>query len=124
MRPNSQINDVVLRWLEHATVILILALSVYIGYDNTDDITNTVTIWQRLVGVTATVYATLGLVALVGYWRRAWWLHGMLWVWAFLVVFTSALAAWVYGATGGSSLVVVAASAVLPALVLWAAHGR
>ena len=112
------------RWLKHATVILILALSVYIGYDNTDDITNTVTIWQRLVGITATIYATLGLVALVGYWRRAWWLHGVLWVWAFLVVFTSALAALVYGATGGASLVVVAASAVLPALVLWAVHAR
>ena len=49
---------------------------------------------------------------------------GVLWVWAFLVIFTSALAALVYGATGGSSLLVVAASAVLPALVMLAAHGR
>jgi hypothetical protein len=114
----------VLRWLKHATVILVLALSVYIGYDNTDDIANTITIWQRLVGVTAAIYATLGLVAFVGYWLRAWWLHGVLWVWAFLVIFTSALAASVYGATGGSSLLVVAASAVLPAPVMWAAHGR
>ena len=113
-----------LRQLKHATVILVLALSVYIGYGNTDDITHTITIWQRLVGVTATMYATLALGAVVGYWRRAWWLRGVLWVWAFLVIFTSAVAAWVYGATGGSSVLVVAASAVLPALVLWAAHGR
>ena len=110
--------------LKHATVVLVLVLSIYIGYDNTDDITNTITIWQRLVGVTATMYATLGVVALVGYWRRTWWLRSVIWLWAFLVVFTSALAAVVYGATGGSSLVVVAASAVLPGLVLWAASGR
>ena len=113
-----------LRWIKHATVILVLALSVYVGFDNTDDITNTITLWQRLVGVTATVYAILGVLALFGYWFRAWWLTRVLWVWAFLVIFTSALAALVYGATGGSSSLVVAASAVFPVLVLWAAHGR
>ena len=39
-----------LRWLRHLTVTLILALSVYIGFGNTDDITNTITTWQRLAG--------------------------------------------------------------------------
>ena len=116
--------NVVLLWVKHATVILVLALSVYVGFSNTDDVTNTITIWQRLVGVTATLYAVLGLVALFGYWFRAWWLSRLLWVWAFLVIFTSALAALVYGATGGSSSLVVAASAVVPVLVVWAAHGR
>ena len=112
------------RWLRHATVVSVLALSVYIGFDNTDDITNTVTLWQRLVGVTATLYALLALVAVAAYWQRKRWLGAALWVWAILVVFTSGLAALEYGATGGSSLAVLVASAALPALVLWAAHGR
>ena len=114
----------VMRWLKHLTVMGVLALSVYIGFDNTDDITNTITVWQRLVGVTATAYAVLALIALAGYALRARWLTIVLWVWAFLVVFTSGLATLVYGATGGSSLLVVALSAVLPALVLWLARGR
>ena len=101
-----------------------LALSVYIGFGNTDDITHTVTVWQRLVGVTATAYAILALVTLAGYAVRARWLGALLWVWAILVVGTSGLAALVYGATGGSSLLVLAASAVLPALVLWVSRGR
>ena len=113
-----------LRWLKHVLVICVLLLSVYIGLGNTDDITNTITVWQRLVGVLATAYALLALVALVGYWMRTPWLSTVLWVWACLVIVTSVLAALVSGATGGSSLLVVAASAVLPALVLWAAHGR
>ena len=113
-----------LRWAKHVLVASVLALSVYIGFGNTDDITNTITIWQRLVGVTATTYALLALAALVGYWLRARWLSSLLWVWACLVMLTSAVAALVYGATGGSSIMVVVASAVLPALVLWAARGR
>ena len=49
-----------LRWLRNATVVFVLLLSVYIGFGNTDDITNTITIWQRLVGVAATAWlATL-----------------------------------------------------------------
>jgi hypothetical protein len=112
------------RWLRHATVVSVLGLSVYIGFDNTDDITNTVTLWQRLVGVTATAYAILALVAVAAYCQRKRWLGAVLWFWAVLVTFTSGLAALVYGATGGSSLAVLAASAGLPALVLWAAHGR
>lgn len=113
-----------LQWPRHVLVVGILTLSGYIGFGNTDDITNTITVSQRLVGVTATAYALLALVALVGYWRRSRWLSAVLWVWACLIIFTSVLAALVYGATDGSSLLVVAASAVLPALVLWAAHGR
>ena len=114
----------VLRWAKHVVVVGVLALSVYVGFGNTDDITNTITVWQRLVGAAATAYALLALAALVGYWRRARWLDIVLWTWAGLVVFTSALAALVYGATGGSSILVVAASVVLPALVLWAARGQ
>ena len=117
-------NGRVVHWLRHVTVVSVLALSVYIGFGNTDDITNTVTFWQRLVGVTATLYALLALVTLVAYWRRTRWLGVALRVWALLVVLTSGLAALVYGATGGSGLAVLAASAGLPALVLWAAHGR
>lgn len=113
-----------LRWLRHVLVVCVLTLSVYIGFGNTDDIANTVTVWQRLVGVMATAYALLALVALLGYWLRAPWLNAVLWVWGCLIILTSALAALVYGATGGSSFLVVAASAVLPALVLWAARGR
>jgi hypothetical protein len=111
-------------WIRHATVALILILSVYIGFGNTDDITNTVTVWQRLVGSAATAYGIAALAAMVGYVRRSLWLRPVLWIWASLVVFTSVLAALVYGATGGSSLLVVVASAVLPGLALWAAAGR
>ena len=113
-----------LRWLRHLLVVGVLTLSAYIGFGNADDITNTITIWQRLVGVMATAYALLALGALVGYRLRAPWLHPVLWVWGCLVALTSAVAALVYGASGGSGVLVVAASAVLPALVLWAAHGR
>ena len=113
-----------LRWLRHLTVAVILGLSAYIGFGNTHDITNTITVWQRLVGVTATAYAILAVAAFVGYARRARWLRPLLWIWAALVVFTSGLAALVYGATGGSSLLVLLASAVLPALTLWASRGR
>jgi len=45
----------VLPWVKHATEFLVLALSAYVGFGNTDDIANTITVWQRLVGVTATV---------------------------------------------------------------------
>ena len=113
-----------LRWLRHLTVALILGLSVYIGLGNTDDITNTITIWQRIVGVAATAYAILAVAAFVGYARRARWLGPVLWIWAALVVFTSVLASLVYGATGGASVLVLLASAVLPALTIWAARGR
>ena len=113
-----------LSWLRHFTVASILGLSVYIGFDNTDDITNTITIWQRLVGVTATVYAILAVFAFVGYVRRARWLRPVLWIWAALVIFTSVLASLVYGATGGASVLVLLASAVLPALTIWASWGR
>ena len=61
-----------LRRLRHLTVALILGLSVYIGFGNTDDITNTVTIWQRLVGVTATAYAILAVAAGLPGARAAW----------------------------------------------------
>jgi hypothetical protein len=64
------------------------------------------------------------VVAFVGYTRRARWLGPALWIWAILVVFTSVLASLVYGATGGSSILVLLASAVLPALTLWASWGR
>jgi hypothetical protein len=114
----------VARWLRHLTVASILGLSVYIGLGNTDDITNTINLPQRLVGVTATAYAILALVALGGYARSARWLGPVLWTWAVLVVFTSVLAALVYGATGGASVPVLLASAVLPALTIWAARGR
>ena len=113
-----------LRWLRHLTVALILGLSVYIGFGNTDDITNTITVWQRLVGVTATAYAILAVAAFVGYARCARWLGPVLWIWAALVVFTSVLASLVYGATGGASVLVLLASAVLPALAIWASWGR
>ena len=113
-----------LRWLRHLTVAVILGLSAYIGFGNTDDITNTITIWQRLVGVTATAYAILALAALVGYARCARWLGPVLWVWAALVVFTSVLASLVYGATSGANVLVLLASAVLPALTIWASWGR
>jgi hypothetical protein len=114
----------VLRWLRHLTVAGILGLSVYIGLGNTHDITNTITIWQRLVGVTATAYAILAMAAFVGYARCARWLDPVLWIWAALVVFTSVLASLVYGATGGASLLVLLASAVLPALTIRASRGR
>jgi hypothetical protein len=113
-----------MRWLRHLTVISNLGLSIYIGFGNTDDITNTITIWQRLIGILATLYAMLAIASLVGYWRISAWLRPILLAWALLVVATSGLAAVVYGASGGSSMVVVALSAVLPALVLWAAHHR
>lgn len=113
-----------LRWLRHLTVTLILALSVYIGFGNTDDITNTITTWQRLVGATATAYAILAVAACVGYVRCARWLGPVLGIWAALVVFTSVVASLVYGATGGASVLVLLASAVLPALTLWAAWER
>ena len=112
------------RWLRHVTVALILGLSVYIGFGNTDDITNTITIWQRLVGVTATLYAILAVAAFVGYARCARWLGPVLWIWAVLVVFTSVVAALTYGATGGTSVLVLLGSAVLPALTIWASWGR
>ena len=112
------------RWLRHLTVTSILGLSAYIGFGNTDDITNTITMWQRLVGVTATAYAILAVAAFVGYARCARWLGPVLWIWAALVVFTSVLASLVYGATGGSSVLVLLASAVLPALTIWASWGR
>ena len=113
-----------LRWLRHLTVAVVLGLSAYIGFGNTHDITNTITLWQRLVGVTATAYAILAVAAFVGYARRARWLRPVLWIWAALVVFTSGLAALVYGATGGANVVVLLTSAVLPALTLWVARGR
>ena len=113
-----------LRWLRHLTVTLILGLSVYIGFGNTDDITSTITVWQRMVGVTATVYALLAFAAFVGYARCARWLGPVLWIWAALVVFTSVLAALVYGATGATSVLVLIASAVLPALTIWTSRGR
>ena len=113
-----------LRCLRHLTVTLILGLSVYIGFGNTDDITNTITTWQRLVGVTATAYAILAVAAFVGYARCARWLVPVLWIWAALVVFTSVLASLVYGATGGASVLVLLASAVLPALTIWSSWGR
>lgn len=113
-----------MRWLKHLMAASILGLSIYIGFGNTDDITNTITLGQRLVGVLATAYALLAIPALLGYWRLARWLWPLLWVWALLVIATSGLASVVYGASGGSSLLVVAASAVLPAIVLWAAHDR
>jgi hypothetical protein len=114
----------VLRWLRHITVAVILGVSAYIGFGNTDDITNTITIWQRLVGVTATAYAILAVAAFVGYARCARWLGPVLWVWGALLVFTSVLASLVYGATGGANVLVLLASAVLPALTLWASWGR
>ena len=113
-----------LRWLRHLTVAVILGLSVYIGFGNTDDITSTITTWQRLVGVTATAYAILAVVAFVGYARCTRWLGPVLWTWAVLVLFTSVLASLIYGATGGASVLVLMASAVLPALVIWASWGR
>jgi len=114
----------VLRWLRHLTVAMILGLSAYIGFGNTDDITNTITVWQRLVGVTATAYAILSVAAFVGYARCARWLGSVLWIWAALVVFTSVLASLVYGATGGANVLVLLASAVLPAVAIWASWGR
>ena len=113
-----------LRWLRHLTVAVVLGLSAYIGFGNTHDITNTITLWQRLVGVTATAYAILAVAAFVGYARRARWLRPVLWIWAALVVFTSGLASLAYGTTGGANVVVLLASAVLPALTLWASRGR
>ena len=52
------------------------------------------------------------------------WLVRVLWIWAALVVFTSVVASLVYGATGGASVLVLLASAVLPALTIWLSRGR
>lgn len=100
------------------------AAPAYIGFGNTHDITNTITIWQRLVGVTATVYAGLAVVAFAGYARRARWLGAVLWIWGALVVFTSFMASLVYGTRGGANVLVLLATAVLPALTIWASRGR
>ena len=69
-----------LHWLRHVVVVCVLTLSVYIGLGNSDDITSTITVWQHLVGVMATTYALLALVALVGYGLRTPWLSAVLWV--------------------------------------------
>ena len=105
-----------------ALVVALLLASVYLGFSNADDIVNTITVWQRLVGITATAYAIAALVALYGLWRRRRWLARCLEVWAFLVVFTAALAAGVYGQRLWPTIVGTLVSALVVAPVVM--YGR
>lgn len=102
----------------------ILVLSIYIGFGNTHDIFNTITIPQRLVGVGATIYALLGIVLLYGIWRRPAWLLRVTLVWGVLVVGTALLASIVYGGQPSANLLVVAICGVLSAIVILYAWGQ
>ena len=94
-------------------VVLVLAASVYLGLSNADDVLNTITVWQRLVGVTAATYGLTAIVALYAVWARRSWLVRCLLIWAILVVFTATLAAAAYGQALGSSLLVALVSAAI-----------
>jgi peptidoglycan/LPS O-acetylase OafA/YrhL len=115
-----------MQYLATGVVIAVLLASVYFGFSNAKDIVDTITVWQRLVGITATAYAITAVVALYGLWRRRHWLARCLEVWAVLVVFTAALAAVVYGQTRWSTILVmlVAALIVGPVVVYGRRHSR
>ena len=80
-----------------ALVVVLLLASVYFGLANADDIANTITIGQRLVGISAAAYGIVALFALYALWRRRLWLALCLTVWACLVALTGTLATAVYG---------------------------
>ena len=113
-----------LQHLATVVVIVVLLASVYFGLSNAKDILNTITVWQRLVGITATAYAITAVVALYALWRRRHWLARCLEVWAVLIVLTAALAAAVYGQTLWPTLLVtlVAALIVAPVVVFGRRH--
>ena len=113
-----------LRWAADIFVTAMLLLTVYFGFGNTDDITNTTTLGEQAVGALATGYALVGLVSLFGYWRSMRWLRTALWIWGALVTATGTLASAVYGGGLFGTLIALLGSAGLVALVLWAARPR
>jgi hypothetical protein len=96
-----------------ALVVLVLSASIYLGLSNADDVLNTITVWQRLVGITATTYGLTAIVALYAVWARRAWLVRALLIWAVLVVFTATLAAAAYGQAAWSGLLVALVSAAV-----------
>ena len=113
-----------IRWAADLFVTAILLASVYFGFENTDDITNTTTLAEQAVGALATGYALVGLVSLFGYWQSTRWLRTALLIWSALVVVTGTLASAVYGGIGWGVLLALVICLGLVALVLWAARPR
>ena len=115
-----------MQYLATAVVIVVLLASVYFGLSNAKDIVNTITIWQRLVGVTASAYAVTAAAALYALWRQRHWLARCLEVWAVLVICTVVLAAVVYGQRLWPTILVtlVAALIVAPVVVYGRRHSR
>ena len=106
----------------YATIVL--GAAVYFGLTGADDILNTTTIWERSVGVTATLYGITSVIALYAYWRRATWLARIALAWAILVTLTATLATVVYEGSFVAITASLAITALITASVYFACRAR
>jgi membrane associated rhomboid family serine protease len=109
-----------LRALGATLLTLLLGASVYLGFSSGPrDIRNTVAFGQRMVGALVTGYGIVGLLTLLGLWRKQSWSRVVLWLWAILVVGAATLAALVYGGGVRGTLLAAAGSGVISGAALW-----
>ncbi|MES2177138.1 MAG: hypothetical protein V4550_04670 [Gemmatimonadota bacterium] len=112
-------------WRITVTVLFLLAVGLTALKDVANEMQHDMSAGQRVAALTELTYAIAGLLAAVGYLRRAPWARPALYVWCVFSTFTAGLATIVWGhADIKSAIGASAGGVIISLLILWVTKGQ